>query len=639
QNKYNELSQLESKKVGGVSASSPLQQMDYKYNIRGWMTQINDPVTLGGDFFGYKVKYENPVYTGIATGRYNGNIAEIDWNTSVVNNLKRYTYSYDGLNRLKDAVYTDPEQTNPYSNNYNEHLTYDLNGNIKTLKRFGLLGLGAPTALMVDDLDYQYTGNRLNQIIENALNDTGYEGGNNTIPYDSNGNMVSMWDKGIQGITYNHLNLPNTMSIYQSNNLVTGVYNLDYLYRADGTKLRKKYATVPGRGGSSTVKITDYLDGFHYNQTQLAAPCPFCRTEVAYERDAYVAKDPIILEPVDPLNPKPPLGPAFLLDFVITAEGFYSYAENRYIYQYRDHLGNTRISFAKKTDGSVEITDTNDYYPFGLNHIGTEYKGYLGSYYNYKYNGKEIQETGMYDYGARFYMPDIGRWGVVDPLAEKMTRHSPYNYAFNNPIRFIDPDGRMAIENDDEFRVSPNGDIKQIEKKGEDVIVLVDRKGNETGERVNIGNDAKLEKSGRTQTLIIRDHDKAKEAFKSVAKHSYNEFAKINLTDTDVGDASILISKRERGEVPASDFAKSLEDNKVGTVTDIDHSHTSGYSPPSGYSRETGNINKVLEGDARGAVNYPTNSKGQEINRHVYDPRSNKAYKYNKTNYEEVSNY
>jgi len=94
---------------------------------------------------------------------------------------------------------------------------------------------------------------------------------------------------------------------------------------------------------------------------------------------------------------------------------------------------------------SAEFIKESNYYPFGLKHQG--YNALAGNpAYQYKYNGKELQkESGMYDYGARFYMPDLGRLGVVDPLSEKMTGHSPYNYAFNNPLRFIDPGGREAM--------------------------------------------------------------------------------------------------------------------------------------------------------------------------------------------------
>ncbi|SHF71807.1 RHS repeat-associated core domain-containing protein [Chryseobacterium vrystaatense] len=80
-------------------------------------------------------------------------------------------------------------------------------------------------------------------------------------------------------------------------------------------------------------------------------------------------------------------------------------------YQYKDHLGN--VSFTKISTGAPEILDTNNYYYFGLNHIGGNglNSSGFGSWQSYNYNGKELQETGMYDYGARMYMADIGRWG------------------------------------------------------------------------------------------------------------------------------------------------------------------------------------------------------------------------------------
>ncbi len=271
--------------MGGTILANPLQQVDYTYNIRGWMTQINDPNNLAGDLFGYKIRYNqveglqtpDTSDTGLKVlPRYNGNIAEVDRKTAAQANesLKTYGYVYDDMNRLSAGFYQDA--TNPSLREYYEKVTYDSNGNIMSMKRTGQRR--GPTAQLIDDLSYQYensnSSNRLQKVTETVPLSFGYpyQATPTNITYDDNGNMTSYQDKGISSIQYNYLNLPKQVT---RNSVVT-----DYTYRADGVKVKKLFGTTE----------THYVDGFQYKSEGSAIQMVIIPTSQGYydaQRDAY----------------------------------------------------------------------------------------------------------------------------------------------------------------------------------------------------------------------------------------------------------------------------------------------------------------------------------------------------------------
>ena len=495
---YNELSQLINKEVG-----NNLQSIDYAYNIHGWLTNINPQQMLlpdlGGKLFSYKIKYnqrdgiENPdqlLFSGKnVKARYNGSVSEVDWRAieaigaNPSTTPKRYGYVYDSLNRLTAGYYQNPLNSNSKENT--ESLSYDLNGNITSLYRTSVIE-NLNTATVIDNLEFSYIGNHAIRIKDNSKNKSGYEGKGSPIEYDLNGNMKNMLDKRITGINYNYLNLPNS-TISDMGQIVTSI---DTKYNATGIKLRKEYnnTSIGIINTTWTKEVTDYLDGFQYfkkttsgggGETEfLSAPL---ESKFAYEQQAFRSESTDIARGIP--NPKHPE-----LQFLPTTEGYYDYQKEQYIYQYKDHLGNARISFGRNTVGNLEITDANDYYPYGMNHLktGNAFFG-QGSYKNYKYNGKELQENGMYDYGARMYMADIGRWSAIDPLAEKFFDFNGYNYVLNNPIKFVDKDGM------DVYIIDEKGHFTLAKKQTGDDIVF--GYNSQTGSLNDNNNDKKIDNS------------------------------------------------------------------------------------------------------------------------------------------------
>jgi RHS repeat-associated protein len=311
---YNTIGQVKGKNMGG------LEEAVYQYNIRGWLTQMNDVqnVFTAGQkkLFAFKLDYETNSQ-GISSfiPQYNGNIAAQVWASATTERIRGYTYNYSGdyFNRMTGATYSAKAtstgtwgsvEAGAYSVS---NLTYDDHGNIKTLTRNGLRNDG--TFGVIDQLTYYYKAGNANQLwaVDDAATTNGISpspdfddtsvksssGATQEYFYDGIGRLTKDRNKRLSHVAYNHLDMPTRIDFESAGNYI------EYGYDAAGIRLWKKVYKA-----SSLVKTIDYLGDFVYENGSLS--------------------------------------------FVHTSEGraIKAGANFRYEYHYQDHLGNLRVAFA-----------------------------------------------------------------------------------------------------------------------------------------------------------------------------------------------------------------------------------------------------------------------------------------------------
>ncbi|MEM9887461.1 MAG: RHS repeat-associated core domain-containing protein [Bacteroidota bacterium] len=443
---YNERDELAQKRLGVtalIESSSALQTVDYEYNIRKWLTKIND-LSDTDDLFAMELKYTENIAGNFNNDiNYNGNITAVEWKFQSDANSKIYSYEYDDLNRLTTAVYGEHDGTSFLNKNrYNSGYSYDENGNILTLERKGLIQNNVFAT--IDNMTYSYTDDgRLQQIEETSQKARGFKtaasNGIAQYAYDANGNMIQDEHKEIL-VNYNYLSLPTNVEKVDEGDIL-------WSYDATGKKLSKQVTK------DSLLIIGNPIPDDEYNANLITST-----GSVAAGSDvSFIAADSIVLKAgfsaKHDFLAKINLNTAKVRHYCNGIEYFERkmeaiyhearrvfFEDNLPVYEYTlsDHLGNTRVVFSDDGTGDAQELQKNDYYAFGLPFESQQ------NAYGYTFGHKEEQnELGLewLDFGARCLARDIGRWMSIDLLAEDFYSMSSYNFVNNNPTRFIDPTG------------------------------------------------------------------------------------------------------------------------------------------------------------------------------------------------------